>query len=388
MVIEGEIATTHLIERILIGCQSYGVCYRKIFLSALKPEDFHQYTIPLFVRCGDPLVEYWVQLLFEAGRPYLYYIDDNFWKIQGDSPLARYYQHPAIRRALEVAVSRAYSVISNSTELGVFLKKFNKNVKLLPPFFDFSLIEDVTIASTEEIRIGFAGSPSRVADLDLLRIVIPKVINSYSNVFFEFAGVMPKGVDQSDRIRFFEHTSNYEDFIKFQAERNWSIGLAPLLDNEANRCKTNNKFREYGACGITGVYSKIEPYVNSVVHGRTGLLVDQSPEAWIAAISRLLDNPTERRKIGEAAFCDVKEKYCVERVSEYWAKHIEEVGQYIESFPSAPIKGVAPRIRFNKIDAHIEAVRVKLLFAYNFGGGGYVIKKVVKRFWSILSNRN
>ena len=79
LVVEGEIATTQLIERILLACESYGLRYRKKLLSRLKIQDFSTDTIPLFVRCGDPVFERWVDLLLQARHPYIYYIDDNFW---------------------------------------------------------------------------------------------------------------------------------------------------------------------------------------------------------------------------------------------------------------------------------------------------------------------
>ena len=379
MVIEGEIATTHLIERILLACKPYGIRYRKQLLSALKMQDFHPNTIPLFVRCGDPALEHWVDLLRRAKHPYLYYIDDNFWRIQGDSPLARYYQHPIVRNSLQHAVTHASAVLTNSDELALFLACFNKQVKVLPSFFDFSLIDGCVRQSTEEIRIGFAGSLSRADDLSVIRPVIFPILNSFKNAVFEFAGVMPHGVEQSDRVRFFQHTPSYSAFVRFQAERNWSIGLAPLLDNEANRCKTNNKYREYGACKIPGIYSDMQPYKKSVMQDVTGLLVDNSTEAWIAAINRLVINSNERNEIGLQAYNDIREKHCVERVSGVWASCIENLGHQISAHPSIPLNAVARRINFKKMRSKIDTLRMQILAVHTMGGVPLVIKKSMTR---------
>lgn len=379
MVIEGEIATTHLIERILLACEPYGVRYRKKLLATLKIQDFYPNTIPLFVRCGDPVIEHWVDLLCWAKRPYVYYIDDNFWRIQGDSPLARYYQHPIIRRSLETAVTHASSVLTNSEELSEFLARFNVNAKILPAFFDFSLIKGCVKQSTEEIRIGFAGSPSRLGDLEIIRPAIYSLLDFFPNVVFEFAGVLPRGILQCDRVRFFEHTQSYSAFIRFQAERNWSIGLAPLVDSEANRCKTNNKYREYGACKIAGIYSDMQPYKRSVVHGVTGLLVDESIEAWLAAIHRLVTDLPERNGIAEHAYDDVSNKHCVERVAEVWANFFENVDQQIRSRPSTSLKAVAKRIYFKKMRSEIDALRMQVLTAHDIGGIPFVMRKSIKR---------
>lgn len=381
LIIEGEIATTHLIERILLACEPYGIRYRKRFLSALVIQDFSLNTIPLFVRCGDPTLKYWIDLLCRANHPYLYYIDDNFWRIQGEAPLARYYQHPVIRHSLEYAVSHAHCVLANSDELALFLSRYNKCIKVLPSFFDFSLIEGCYRHSCQEVRIGFAGSPSRVDDLEIIRPVIFPILKSFPNAVFEFAGAMPHGLDTSDRVRFFEHTSNYSQFVRFQTERNWTIGLAPLVDNEANRCKTNNKYREYGACGIPAVYSKVEPYNKSVTHGVTGLLVDNLAESWIAAINRLIENSSERDGIAERAYKDVKDKHCVERVSVVWANTFEVVDRYIKAHPSVPLSIVSKPTIFEIFRFKLNSLRMQLLTAYNTGGIPLVMRKAMARIF-------
>ena len=379
MVIEGEIATTHLIERILLACEPYGLRYRKQLLSALKIQDFYPNTIPLFVRCGDPALEHWIDLLHRAKHPYLYYIDDNFWRIQGDSPLARYYQHPIIRHSLEFAVTHANSVLTNSDELALFLARFNKHVQVLPAFFDFSLIDGCVRQSSEEVRIGFAGSPSRVDDLEIIRPIIFPILNMFPGAVFEFAGVMPRGIERSDRVRFFEYMPSYSAFVRFQAERNWSIGLAPLVDNEANRCKTNNKYREYGACKISGIYSDMPPYNKSVTQGVTGMLVDNLTEAWIAAVNRLVANSPERNEIVERAYDDVRNKHCVERVSAVWANFIETVDRYNNSHPSIPLKAVAKRAKFKKMRSKFDTLRMQVLAAHSMGGVPLVMRKSMTR---------
>ena len=65
------------------SAHSRGVRYRKVYLASLTFKDFDRRTIPLFVRCGDPGLRLWIELLRRAHHPYLYYIDDNFWELPG-----------------------------------------------------------------------------------------------------------------------------------------------------------------------------------------------------------------------------------------------------------------------------------------------------------------
>lgn len=378
MVIEGEIATTHLIERILMACKPFGINYRKQFLSALKIDDFHSNTIPLFVRCGDPSMQYWVNLLRRARCHYFYYIDDNFWQIKGDTPLACYYQHPIIRHSLEIAVTYASKVLANSAELALFLGRLNKNVNTLPSFFDFSLIDGCVRQSSHEIRIGFAGSPSRQIDLDIIRPIIFPILDLFPHAIFEFAGVMPQGLTEGGRIRFFPHTSDYIGFVKFLAERNWSIGLAPLVDNVANRCKTNNKYREYGACKIAGIYSNMPPYRNSVLPENTGLLVENSSKAWFDAVKRLCSNRSETHQICQRAYDDVRQKHCVERVSSQWAECLNTFDKNRTNVGPA-LRVAARTMSREKLRSKIDGLSLRILAAYDEGGLSLVLSKSISK---------
>lgn len=375
MVIEDDIATTQLIERVLVACSVYGVKYRKQYLKTLGAEDFRPGTVPLFVRCGDPSLVAWIRALAGAKHPYLYYIDDNFWRITGNSPLANYYRHPLIRRSLETAISQAAAVLVNSTELAAFVGRFNKRVSVLAAFFDFSLIKGITPEKSQEIRIGFAGSSSRIDDLELVRPVINWTLETFPKAVFEFAGVLPRGVPQGDRVRYFPYTSDYSEFVRFQAARGWDIGLAPLIDSEANRCKTNNKYREYGACKVAGIYSDLPVYRGSVVHTKTGLLVENRIDAWRSALDSLLTNDSWRSEMSTLAYADVQERYCVERVAEAWSNELLAVGKRLDGKGGpSPIRMAEPNI-IDKVLGYLATTRMQVSTSYHEGGFRLVVER-------------
>lgn len=80
------------------------------------------------------------------------------------------------------------------------------------------------------------------------------------------------------------------------------IGLAPLLDSSFNCARSHTKFLEISRCGAVGVYARRDPYAGVVEHGATGLLADDEPEAWVAAVLRLADNGQLRRSLAAAAW--------------------------------------------------------------------------------------
>lgn len=380
VVIEGEIATTQLIEQLLKACGPLGIRYRKVHLSALTFRDLNDRAIPLFVRCGDPSLRLWIELLHRARHPYLYYIDDNFWELQDESAVGRYYRDPDVRQTLEFAVSHADQVLTNSEILASYLQRFGSRVRVLPAFFDFGLIEGCIPQHTPELRIGFAGSATRTDDLELIRPVIQTVLDRIPNAVFEFCGAMPRDVQQGQRIRFFGHTSSYADFVRFQAERNWSIGMAPLCDHPANRAKTNNKYREYAACGIPGVYSDMPPYQGSVEPGITGLLADPSSEAWLSAIMMLAHRPDERKRIALQAERDARSRYSVVSVARTWNECIRETHDELLRCPSHLIRSYLGGVILLEWNRGIRSLWCQVQDAYGKGGVRMVLSKTSQRF--------
>lgn len=372
IVIEGEIATTELIEQIVGACAAHGIGYRKCLLSALRPSDISASTLPLFVRCGDPLARQWAEMLRRAGIVYAYYIDDNFWRIVGDSPLALYYRHPIVRGSLECCIANAGAVITNSVELASFLESFDARTEVLPSFFDFSLVDAfdgaVDDASAREVRIGFAGSASRAADLELLAPVIPEVLARHSDVVFEFIGAFPRGVTEGPRVRFFPHVGGYKSYVRFQMQRGWRIGLAPLMDHEANRAKTDNKYREYAAYRCAGIYSNIPPYRDAVEGGKTGLMADNTPEQWRDAICRLVERPDEVQAIATAAFASARARYDLANVSAQWADCFVRLAASRQA-GGAPIDGAL----LERAQRKANRERQRLHFDITYGEGGWAM---------------
>jgi len=339
LIVEADIATTQLTEQLLSECSNFCIKYKKVYLADLDQNFFSDSALPLFVRTVDPVAISWMRSLRASNIPYFFYIDDNFWLINGETPLAKYYQHPIIRRSLKYAVENATFVITNSAPLKDFILPKNRNTTLLPAFFDFSLLLPYKVKSVSEYRIGFAGSPSRDADLEVLKDVIPYFLAQRNDVVFEFVGCLPKWLEQGPRVRFFGHMNSYEEYVAFQLQRGWKIGLAPLGDKESNRYKTNNKYREYSAFRCAGVYTYSESYVGSVADGVTGLLIKNNTAAsWIASIQRYLDDEKSRVSIVEQAYNDVYRRFDIVVVAAQWAALFQRGASLLSNSKTLPVR--------------------------------------------------
>ena len=116
--------------------------------------------------------------------------------------------------------------------------------------------------------------------------------------------------DWVSRVSMTPHaTRSYPGFVNWIVRQpGWDIGLAPLLDNPFNACKSPIKTLDYAALGIPVVASDVGVYRGSVADGPGGMLVANTPVAWHAAVSRLIRDPELRLRLGDGARSGFQER--------------------------------------------------------------------------------
>lgn len=107
-------------------------------------------------------------------------------------------------------------------------------------------------------------------------------------------------------------------FRTYQASHRFHIGLAPLLDSPFNQGKSFIKFLDIAAMGGVGVYSNRYPYTEIVRHGENGLLVDDSPNEWQAALHYLLNNPALTAQMAQQATVDAQRIGNPQQAVKFW----------------------------------------------------------------------
>ena len=110
-------------------------------------------------------------------------------------------------------------------------------------------------------------------------------------------------------VKFIPFEQAYVRFVKRMFSLNLDIALAPLEDNEFNRCKSNIKWLEYSSCAVPGIYSDLPPYAKDIQSGKDGFLVGSSKKEWVQALEFLICNKKERIKIGYMAQQRVMEEF-------------------------------------------------------------------------------
>jgi hypothetical protein len=79
----------------------------------------------------------------------------------------------------------------------------------------------------------------------------------------------------------------------------WDIGLAPLVDNAFNTCKSAIKTLDHAALGVASLASDVAAYRGSPADGPGGRLVPNTTAEWYEALSLLIRDAALRRNLAE-----------------------------------------------------------------------------------------
>ena len=270
--------------------------YRAIQEMRLKKADLEWAEIALLGRLDSWYQLQLVKRLKQAGKTLVYQIDDDLLNIPDTVSSAAYYNQKSIQQCIREIIRISDVLISPSPLL---LRKYANGKKVIR--IEEPAIHPVPFKahdSQKPVRIGFAGSLDRAGDLEeVLRESLKAVKGKYGDkVSFEFFGARPSYADEIG-ASCIPYTNSYDDYRKTLNEAEWDIGLAPMPVTPFHACKHYNKFVEYAAAGIAGIYSNVPPYDRLEAFPGCAILCENTAEEWTKAICKLVDDPVTREEV-------------------------------------------------------------------------------------------
>ena len=173
----------------------------------------------------------------------------------------------------------------------------------------------------DRVYLGWAGSSTHFHDLTIVGPVIRDLIDKYpdlSLVTFNYHGLEEKPYQNAfegvplDRRIFIGGT---EPALLSNVLRLFDIGIAPILNNDFNRSKSNCKYLEYSMSGVPTVASDLEPYHSD---RQFAVLAKENPSDWYQAIETLILDKERRRGLAEKAAAWVRRKYDIKANIKAW----------------------------------------------------------------------
>ena len=252
-----------------------------------------------------------VDSLRSANKPYVVDIDDAVYLTEFSVQFPSFLQKLQNDAEPIELLRHASHVITGNSFLAAFAQKYNSRVTLIPTPIDterFSISSTAATSGDGKVVLGWSGSAGTNFYFNLLAPVFAELAKKYPLL----------------KIRVISNTKNRIELSKFEGVRlefvSWrrerevedlgkiDIGVMPLEDNEWARGKCGFKALLYMALGIPPVCSAVGVNTEIIEDGVNGFLAHDHEE-WIEKLSRLIENPDLRKKMGLAARKTVEEKY-------------------------------------------------------------------------------
>lgn len=291
-------------------------------IALLLPHDIDWCDVAVFCRNCEINDLYALYELKRKGKKIVYEIDDNFEEIPLVTDVGIYHRYfyrlHVLKRFFSLSdITRVYSerLLQRAVSHGA-------RPQLIRSYFDKSIIGGLQRPVSDGV-VRIAYPTGRIDDDELEEKIFSAVrmilLKHDGNVEFHlWRKSMPRQLSGVKGVVLNKGVRGYDNFIRSFFKVGFDIGLAPGIDVPFFHSKTNNKYREFGGCGIAGIYSNFPPYSNSVTHEHSGLLVGSSTEEWASAIERLVLDEKLRKIIVNNAENDVFRNYSFESAVDSW----------------------------------------------------------------------
>ncbi|MFB8797813.1 MAG: tetratricopeptide repeat protein [Microcoleus sp.] len=262
----------------------------------------------------------------------IYEIDDLLFDI-GSSNLSIQRQEEI--QAMTILCQAANVVTVSTVDLARAIERFNKNVVVIPNVLDDRLWklnrkkESATIKDRKPLRLVYMGTRTHLEDFQMIEPALMQIKKERgTQVEIDLIGICDRQSIPSwaNNVVIPKGANLYPKFVDWLiSEQKWHIGLAPLIDNPFNRCKSYIKFLDYAAMEIPTICSISNAYSQIIEHGVNGLLVENRVDDWYKAICSLLDNSELRAKLAQVAHQQLLTEHILKVKSINWLKTLEQV---------------------------------------------------------------
>jgi len=278
-------------------------------------DDIEWAEVVVFCRNNEPRHASILAAAQSRGLPLIYDLDDNLLELPPDCQGASPSRDAARRAMLEVYLRSAALVRVYSRSLAQNVAALNARVVAMFAPVDLSLIAPPReTRSPGPIKIVYATSRTQDPLCEIFLPALTRILHRHAGrVEAHFWGYRPPRFADLPHARHHGLICRYDHYLRRFSRGGFDIGLAPLPEDPFFRSKSNNKFREYGACGIAGIYSRNEVYSDCIENEGSGLLVPNDSQSWYDAIERLIEDESLRTRIQLGARQFVRERYAQER---------------------------------------------------------------------------
>jgi tetratricopeptide (TPR) repeat protein len=241
------------------------------------------------------------------GRPTVYEISDNFLESHRGVGIQGWFADPANRANALKLIEMADGV--QVTGPGLLARFGHLNPRTVVFRNQVLAVGAAPRPPGQRVELGWAGSVGHTDDLLQIAPVIAAVLARCPQARFAFmgneqqflrvfGGLAPEG-------RRFCPAGSLDDYYRFL--ETVDVGIAPLIDNPYNQCRSDIKFVEYASRGVVPVLAAVTPYLENAVQASTAFMFHDEEELQ-AVLLRLTQQPELRQVVAGRAQAYVRQQ--------------------------------------------------------------------------------
>lgn len=290
-------------------------------------------------------LEFFLEMQHKHQKPFVVEVDDNYVDVPTWNEAYHSFKNGSSFRRISIDCMRNADALTVTTpHLGELYTQFNDNVYVIENSLDFKGDrkfvgwDKVSVRKHKGTRLGWIGGRAHFDDLMMVAPVLRSLLKKYPDVTLVLINsAIQESCKALGKEYPFEGFSNvhYADrsvainrYAQFAASFGFDIGIAPLVDCNFNRSKSNLRWLEYSALSIPTVATDISHFTQSVEQGKTGFLVkDNDPAMWMQYLEALIQLPDLRQEVGRASYKRVKKDFNVQKNAPKYIRLLKELSK-------------------------------------------------------------
>lgn len=283
------------------------------------------------------------EMLHKHQKPFVVEADDNFIDVPPWNEAFRSFKSGSSYRNIAMnCIRESASVVVTTPHLQETYRPFNQSIHVVENSLDFKGDskfvgwDNVSVRKHRGIRLGWIGGRSHFEDLMMVAPVLQEILKKHPNVTLcmvnsalkqscEALG-RPYPFDGFKNVHYADRSVAINRYAQFMASFGLDIGIAPLVDCNFNRSKSNLRWLEYSGLKIPTVATDISHFSQSIQNGRDGFLVkNNDPKEWFHILDSLIQAQALREDMGNQAYKRVKHDFNVKRNAPRYLRILKEV---------------------------------------------------------------
>jgi glycosyltransferase involved in cell wall biosynthesis len=294
----------------------------------------------------DHTLEFFNEIRQKYGKPTFIETDDNYIDVPVWNEAFNSFKPTSMHRyAATETMSFADGMFVSTPHLKELYGRYNENIHVIENSLDFKGDrkfvgwDQVTVRKHKGVRIGWIGGRSHFNDLMLVAPALREILLKYPDVTLCLvnSAIQPSckalGIaypfEGLPNVHYADRSVPINRYAQFAASFGFDIGIAPLVDCNFNRSKSNLRWLEYSAMKLPTVATDISHFSQSIKDGHDGFLIkDNNLQEWQKRLEMLIEDEGLREQIGRQAYKRVKKDFNIKTNAAKYVRLLKKLSDF------------------------------------------------------------